>query len=119
MPGDSHNLDRVACARIERMRQRSVRPKPDLSLKRQIATLTGQLETRRRQWGGVGDAWAKTVPAELAYKAEIVGYRGGMLTVRVQDTAARFQLDRFLRTGGEARLIMAAPVGLKRVRLRA
>jgi hypothetical protein len=57
------------------------------------------------------------VPETLRGRTALVGVSRGVLTVKVEDAGTKFELDRFLRSGGEAALVGRVPVGLRRVRL--
>lgn len=65
----------------------------------------------------MGVAWEEVVPPQLAAKAEIVRLVRGVLSVRVTDSATRFELDRFLRSGGEAALVRRAAGAIRRVKV--
>jgi hypothetical protein len=89
----------------------------NLSLAPALADLTRDLRRQHKAVGGIGEAWAATVPAEFGRAAELVRLSRGVLTVKVTDAAARFALDRWLRSGGEAALARAPGVSVKRVKL--
>lgn len=83
----------------------------------QVAALEQDLSRRFKSIGEVAAAWSRLVPAELCRSAELVSMSRGVLTVRVQDAAARYGLDRFLRSGGERELQRQSPVTLKKIKL--
>ena len=76
-----------------------------------------EVKKRVRALGGIGDAWVAVVPAALAARCEPVSLSRGVLTVRVADASARFELDRFLRAGGLSRLAARAGAAVKRAKL--
>lgn len=77
-----------------------------------------QITKQRRNLGVAGKAWAEIVPDRLRANATLGVLRRGTLNVHVPDAAARYELDRWLRSGGEAALRKAAPT-VKRLRLEA
>lgn len=70
-----------------------------------------------KRLGGVGGAWAAVCPAALALKTTVVGVSRGVATIHVADAATRFELDRWLRSGGERELIKRCPTTLRKVKL--
>lgn len=78
-----------------------------------------ELEVKKlqRATGGVGAAWEEVAPVALAGRCRVAGLSRGVLTLRVKDSAARYEADRFLRSGGEAALASRARVAIKRVRI--
>jgi hypothetical protein len=102
---------------LHRLRQYRNLPERDLTLSAPLGELCRTLERQARSAGGMGEAWAATVPAHLAAGCQVVSFSRGVLTVRAADSAVRFQVDRFLRGGGEAALAQAAGTALKRVRV--
>ncbi len=101
---------------IERLRGFRNRPEPGVALASLVGEAQKELMRRRRAVGGISAAWAELAPAELAAGAELVGQRGGVLTVRVADASARFGLDRWLRGGGLAALRARSRAALRSVR---
>jgi hypothetical protein len=89
----------------------------DLSIAPALSGLTKELRRHHKAVGGIGEAWAALVPAEVGAQAELVRLARGVLTVRVRDAATRFALDRWLRGGGVAALARAPGVALKSVKL--
>jgi hypothetical protein len=104
-------------ALVERLRTWRGVPTRDLSLAGAFGAARQELKRRSRTLGAVATAWTATLPANLVERTALVGFSRGVLTVRCDDNAARFELDRFLRSGGELELIRRAPAGLARVRL--
>lgn len=102
---------------IERRRGQRVWPERDLSLAEILGDEERKLRQRHRAVGCVAGLWNELTPAELVEKTELVGLTRGVLRVRVTDSAARFALDRWLRSGGEAELVRRAPVGVRKIKL--
>ncbi len=86
------------------------------SLSAAFAAEARHLRARARSLGAAGGAFTRLVPGPIAERCTLVGIRAGVLSVRCDDAATGFELDRWLRTGGELRLITAAPTVLTRVK---
>lgn len=108
-PGAIDDLRRLRANRAPRER--------DLSIGRAVHEVEREVKKRAKATGGIGAAWESVVPAALAARSNPVSLARGVLTVRVADSAARFELDRFLRTGGEPALARAAGVAIRRIKL--
>jgi hypothetical protein len=93
------------------------RPERDLSIAAAVHDAERDARKKHKALGGVGAVWAQVVPAGLAARAHVVSLARGVLTIRAADGVTRFELDRFLRAGGEARLARAAAVAIKRTRI--
>lgn len=104
-------------SRIESLRTHRVRPERAGPIGDAVSKLERDVRRRQRALKGIGGAWSEVVPEDLGRRCELVGLRIGVLTVRVQDGADRFELDRFLRSGGLGSLISASPATLRRVRI--
>jgi hypothetical protein len=104
-------------AALERLRAGRNRPERDLSVSGIVASQKKALAKQHRELAGVWASWAAGVPARLLDRTTLVGVSRGVLTVRVADAAARFELDRFLRTGGEIDLVRRAPIGVRKIKL--
>ncbi|MDX2149012.1 MAG: hypothetical protein SFZ23_15980 [Planctomycetota bacterium] len=82
-----------------------------------LQTLHRDLLARRRALRGADQAWTSHVPPELRDRFELIALRSGSLEVRPLDSAAGYELDRWLRAQG-ARLLLDASRGtIKRVRV--
>ena len=108
-PSDQHEL--------ERLRRFKAPPRPDPSLKDMMAAQLRELKKLRRGVGVIAGAWEATISPELAERTELVSLARGSLTVRASDAAAKYQLERLLRSGAEAALVRASPVALRKVRI--
>ncbi|MFZ9690402.1 MAG: DciA family protein [Phycisphaerales bacterium] len=87
-----------------------------------IGGLVGSLETQIRRnadrLGAAAEAWVDLAPKELLDSTAVEGFRGGVLDIAVESTAAKFRIDRALREGLEARLRDRLAT-LRKVRVRA
>jgi hypothetical protein len=109
--------DRLTPANLEQLRQSRVRPARDLSIAATMGGIQKQLRQQARSVGGIGDAWVRLVPAGLLEQTSVVGVSRGVLTVRASTAAARFELDRWLKSGGEDALVKGATATLSRVKV--
>jgi hypothetical protein len=102
---------------IRRLAGWRARPERGADLEKDVAGFARELRRLERSIGAATDAWARLAPAELQACATVETLRGGTLTLRVDGSAAAYEIDRTLRAGLEANLCMAIP-GLVRVRTR-
>lgn len=109
--------DDAARMRIERLRTLRTPNRPDPSLGGMFDAAGRSLERDRRRSGGVGAAWGEACPARLVEKTAVRGLSRGVLTVAVRDASTRFEVDRWLRSGGLDSLIAASPAAVRRVKL--
>lgn len=116
LPGNSA----VALSRlntdVNRLRRYRTRPEPDLSLQTPLRGLFRNLEQRSRKQTGIDGTWKLVLPAALAEASQVVRFSRGTLTIRAANASARYQIDRFLRSGGEAELARRAGVTIRRVK---
>lgn len=92
-------------------------PPRDLGLASLVDGERKRLVRCHKAVGGMGLAWEEVVPPRLAAKVELLRLTRGVLSVRVKDSATRFELDRFLRSGGEAELVRRAAGAIRRVKV--
>jgi len=71
----------------------------------------------QRRMGRLGELWQELVPEPLLGRTTLAGFVRGVLTVRVTDSASRYELDRLLRSGIERRLRGSGVAGLRRIRV--
>lgn len=102
---------------IERLRRFRVAKPFDLSMGRDLAAEEKRLKRHVRVVGGLGDKWEAVLPPELALSSTPERLSGGVLTIRTADSAAKFALDRWLRSGGETLVKQAAATTIVRIRL--
>jgi hypothetical protein len=102
---------------LERLRGFRNRPERDVTIGAMVKAAEREVKKQQRAVGGVGLAWDEVVPRTLAARCTVVGVSRGVLTVRTAGAATRFELDRFLRSGGEAELCRRAGVAIRKVKL--
>lgn len=102
---------------LQRLRRYRTRSDADLSIGGVLGTTFRQLQRQTSAAGSLEAAWGSVVPPTLAMRTRIASMSRGVLTIQTSDAAARYQLDRFLRAGGEAELLRRSPVPIRRIRL--
>lgn len=81
-----------------------------------LDALEKELKKRRRNVEGI--AWDEVAPPQLAARSGVEKLTpGGILTIRCDDAAARFEIDRWLRAGGDAELRKQSRAGIRRIKL--
>lgn len=104
-------------AALHRLRQVKVRPERDLTLTKPFASEEVALRKLRRANGGLVEAWASVAPEDLADQVALRGVSAGVATLAVTNASARYQLDRWLRSGGERELIRACRAPIRKVKV--
>jgi hypothetical protein len=104
-------------AGVERVRGARLRPRGDASIAGEMDRGLREMARLRREVGACAAAWAGVIPASLAARTRLVGLSRGVLTVAVSDAAARYALDRVLRSGAERAVAMACAAPVRKVRL--
>jgi|SoiMethySBSTD1v2_1073268.scaffolds.fasta_scaffold1752356_1 hypothetical protein len=92
-------------------------PERDVSIGGAVKDLAREAQKRVKAMGGIGVAWEVVTPDRVKEKCEVVSFSRGVLTVRVRDSSARFELDRWWRSGGEREICAAGKVGVKRLKV--
>lgn len=69
--------------------------------------------------GSFAEAWEKLVPEKLLSSCTIAAVRGSKVTVKVDSSSAKFELDRLLRSGLEVELrrLYSGPLTAVRTKL--
>lgn len=75
------------------------------------------LKRLERRLGAVAQAWSATCPSAMLCRTTIDGVSRGVLTIRADDSATRFEVDRWLRGGGEREFVSCCPISVRKVRL--
>jgi hypothetical protein len=108
--------DRFSLA-LARLRDSRVRPERAAAIGPMMSAQALDVARLERRLGGVCAAFAETCPATLMRKAAVVSLVRGVLTIHADDASARFELDRWLRSGGERALVKRSPTTVRKVRL--
>lgn len=102
---------------LDRLRQMRVRPDRARDLS---ADMQAQLKTIRkvsRTESSLIQAWNTAAPDSLASRCKPKGVRAGRLEIIAPDSSTRYELDRWLRAGGERELSALAKVPIRGVRV--
>lgn len=110
------DADRLTPRGLAGLRERRQFKARDLTLTAPLASIAKDLKSKMAS-SGVGAAFLKSAPAQVAAFTTVVGVRSGVLQLRPHNTATRYALDRWLRSGGEAALVRACPTAISRVKL--
>lgn len=103
--------------RLERLRQTRVFPERARAIGGDLAALAEQFAQAAQRVGTSGSLWAAHCPPDLVVRTSVQGLARGVLTIAVDNASTRYAVDRWLRAGGEAALIAASRVPLRKVKL--
>jgi hypothetical protein len=112
----SMEADRLTPRSLSNIRERRKGYERDLTLAGPMSAIAKDLKTKMAS-AGVGVVFLKAAPAQVASFTTVVGVRSGVLQLRPHNTATRYALDRWLRSGGESALVRACPTAISRVKL--
>ncbi len=119
-PGAAAAADPLAEAvaeRIERVRRQRVRPDRATTLTNDFQIMSRGLRRDRGRIAGVAEAYLTLCPPALAARTSLRGLNRGVLTIAADDSSARFDLDRWLRNGGERDIITTSRAGIARIKV--
>ena len=103
---------------IDRLRRWRSHRSRDVSISDSVQKLTLDARRLHKAVNALGVAWDELVPEHLAGASSIQRLTpAGILTVRTDDAAARFELDRWLRGVGEVLVKAKSTKTVKRIRL--
>jgi hypothetical protein len=108
---------RKASQDVAKLREWRVWGGPRWGIAREVGDAAADVQRRARAGTAVERAWLSVAPVELLERVVSVALVRGVLTVRAADSGARFEVDRWLRCGGEAKLVRAAGVSIRKIRL--
>jgi hypothetical protein len=100
---------------LTKLRNWRVRPDRDASIVGAVRDAAAAVDRQHRASRGGGEAWDSIVPPRIRQRCGDVQIHRGVLTVKVRDAATRFEIDRWLRSGGEAELSRRA--GIRRIKI--
>lgn len=109
--------EREADNRLKRVSPSRAVRRPTLGMGDAIKAEVSAIRRQKRAVGGIGRAWAAVLPDVLAEHVESIKVSRGTLTVRSTNAAGRYELDRWLRSGGRTALIEAATTTVRKVRV--
>lgn len=106
--------DRMTNAEFQKLRNWRTPRERDVTITEAVGKELKQTAATQKRVSGISAAWGELVPEGLRKVCTPTGMSGGVLSVKASSAGARFQLDRWLRSGGEERLRSG---GVKRVKL--
>lgn len=109
--------ERAAQLRLQQLREHRVRKPPNADLRPLFAATAADLTRERKRLANTADAWAAVCPGRLHARTAILSLARGALTIAVPDAPTSFELDRFLRAGGESELIRACRAPVRKLKL--
>lgn len=116
----SKRMDNAQLAiRLERLRANRARVR-DVTITAAVGELQRELRRARRRNRAVdhlAEAWREIVPPALWDRCEPSDLARGVLTLLCEDGGARYELDRWLRSGGHEEVVRACRANVRRVRL--
>ncbi len=103
--------------RLELLRQSRVFRDRATPVGPMMQAIGSDLKRTEKRIGGIGAAWAAACPHALATKTAIEGLSRGVLTVTADDASTRYEIDRWLRAGGERELVRQCPTTVRKIRI--
>lgn len=102
---------------LEKLRKYRVRGERDRHIGDEVVRQRTELEKVRKSLKGAGEAWGKVIPEAIAKRCRLVSLARGVLSVRTEDSATGYELDRFLRGGGLREVQRACTVTVSRIKI--
>jgi len=104
-------------ARLERLRANRAPKRREAVLADVVRTAQSALRRTATRNGATVEAWRCAAPESLVDAVRVLGWRRGRLELAVDDASMRFELERWLREGGERALGAAMGRAIGRVRV--
>lgn len=82
-----------------------------------VEAVGADLRDLEKRIGGVASAWNASCPPALIGRTLVEGLVRGVLTIRADDASTRFELDRWLREGGQRTLVKQCPTTVRKVKI--
>lgn len=105
--------------RLARIAPYRRRREPEASIQKIVETTLRKARRDEKRMGSFAEAWEALVPATLLGACTIGAVRGSKITIEVDSSAAKFEIDRLLRSGlqVELRRLYAGPLTDVRTKL--
>ena len=104
---DSH------AAPLTKLRSWRVRPDKNCTIGRDVAAQVRDATAQHKRATGAELAWETCAPEALRRGCTAASTGSGVLQLKARSAASRFQLDRWLKSGGEAALRSGGVRGVK------
>ena len=102
---------------IARLRENRTYPLRARDLKHDFALIEKTLQRDQRRLGAVARAWTANCPHKLLPRTSVIAMNRGVLTIGADDSSTRFELDRWLRAGGEEQIIKGTRTTLRKIKV--
>jgi len=106
-----------ASQRLDILRASRVKTLPRDDLAEEFDDAARRLAKLERQLGSVSSVWCSVCPTELLEKSRIVQLSRGVLTIGASDSATRFEIDRFLRSGGTQQVLQSTAASIRKIKV--
>ena len=90
----------------------------DHSIKSLVQNTKKRVQRDEKRFSSFSEAWEQLVPANLLAASRLASSRGSTITIEVDSSAAKYELDRLLRTGLETNLRSLYTGPLTRIKTR-
>lgn len=107
--------DRLTNSDLKKLRSWRTFREKDLSIGATVEGLARQAAAQQKRVDGIGTVWEELVPPHVRKACTVEGLAAGVLTVKAGGASGRFQVDRWLRSGGAA--LLNRKGGVKRVKI--
>lgn len=108
---------RAPLKEIERIRAHRSGGGPDFTIGSVVERIGEAVSRQGRRSAEIVAAWDELIPPELAAHTRITAFRGGVIYVAVDESAAIYELDRLLRGGVEHEIRRRVKATVTRVKL--
>ena len=90
----------------------------DASIGKLVRDTKKRAQRDEKRFSSFSEAWEQLVPPTLLAASRLAGSRGSTITIEVDSSAAKYELDRLLRSGLETNLRSLYTGPLTRIRTR-
>ena len=105
-------------ARLRRLAPYRRRQERECSITDLVESTQKSARRTQSRSGAFTEVWERLVPTEISNDCRLGEFRGGVITILVESSSAKYQLDNLLRSGLEVELRRDYPGPLTRVKTR-
>ena len=105
-------------ARLRRLAPYRRRQDRECSITNLVESTQKSARRTQSRSGAFTEIWERLVPAEISNACRLGEFRGGVITILVESSSAKYQLDNLLRSSLEVELRRDYPGPLTRVKTR-
>jgi len=110
-------MPRTPAQQLDLLRRTRVRGEAAQPLGPMAEAAGRELMRLQKKLGGVGAAWAEACPPAFRDRTWVEGVSRGILSIRIPDASTRYEVDRWLREGGEREVVRRCPTTVRKVKL--